>query len=106
MTTSTATGRHRGDGSRPSGKQITAKVVRASATTNGHTPSHPHHGLAPAGGRVTDLAAEEHDALDHAGGHEQQALAVPGTLEEHVGADAGERQREQPVVQVGEPQPA
>ncbi len=38
--------RHRGEGSRPSGKQITESVVRASATTTGHTPHQAHHRLA------------------------------------------------------------
>ena len=59
-TTRAATGRQRGEGSRPSGKQITAKVVRARATANGHTPSQPHQGLVPEEARVPDLAAQEH----------------------------------------------
>ncbi len=45
-TTITATThRHRGEGRRPSGKQITESVVSASATTTGHTPSQAHHWL-------------------------------------------------------------
>src|ERR1700710_469450 len=44
-TPAAAPGRRRADGSRPSEKQITEKVVRANAMTKGHTPSHAHHRL-------------------------------------------------------------
>src|SRR5690242_8625302 len=37
------THRQGGDGSRPSGKQITESVVSANAMTSGQTPSQPHH---------------------------------------------------------------
>ena len=69
-----------------------------------HTqPAPPRAGAG--GGRVPDLSAQEHHPLDDAGRHEQQPLAVPGALEEHVGTDGRERQGQQAVVQVGQPEP-
>jgi hypothetical protein len=42
-TTTATTQRQRGEGNRPSGKQITERVVSARAMTSGQIPSHPHH---------------------------------------------------------------
>jgi hypothetical protein len=39
----TTTGRHRGEGSRPSGKQISVRPVSTSTGASGHTPSHCTH---------------------------------------------------------------
>ncbi len=46
-TTAMTTGRHRGDGSRPSGKQMTAIVTSAMPVAMGHTPSHAAHRSPP-----------------------------------------------------------
>ena len=55
-TTATTTHRHRGEGRRPSGKQITESVVSARPIATGHTPSHPTTGSRPtrARGRSVD----------------------------------------------------
>ncbi len=54
-------------------------------------------------GVVADLAAQEHHRLDHTCGEERLAAPVPRLLVQHVRADRRERQSEQPVVQVREP---
>ena len=70
-----------------------------------HTEPPPPRARA-GGGVVADLAAEEHHRLDHPGRQERQRTTVPWLLVEDVGADAGERQPEQPVVEVLEPRPS
>ncbi len=54
---------------------------------------------------MTDLATPEHHRLHGPDREEERALPVAATLLEDVRTDEGERQGEQPVVEVGQPDP-
>ena len=52
---------------------------------------------------MADLAAGEHDRLDQAGGQEEDTLPVARPLDRKPGADQGESDAEDAVVEVASP---